>query len=924
MLRSLSAQSARRGCCVIVLLLTAGISRADLKPLASVEGITEYRLDNGLQVLLFPDNSKPTVTVNIVYFVGSRHEGRGETGMAHLLEHMVFKGTPNHPKLWKELEDHGARFNGTTWVDRTNYYETLPTTEAGNLEWALKMEADRMVNSFVKKEDLDTEMTVVRNEFEMGENNPVGILEERMMSTAFLWHNYGKSTIGSRSDIERVPIENLQAFYKKYYQPDNAMLVVAGDFKPDKTLPIIEKHFGTIPRPSRKLDDTYTLEPEQDGARHVELRRNGDVAAAGVLYHICAGSHPDFAALDAIENILSDEPSGRLYKAVVESGMAASVYGSAYGWREPGVMGAMAQVRKESPVEPVLQKMIDVMEGLSKDPITEDELKRAKARILKNIELVMKDSGRIGVLLSEASAGGDWRLFFIHRDRIENLKLDDARRVAAQYFKESNRTSGIFYPTKEIDRTSVPPAPDVAALVKDYKGRAALAEGEDFEATPDNIEKRAKRWALSNGMKVAFLPKETRGDLVNAVMTIRFGTEADLKGKLTAIEMIPTMMMRGTEKLTHQQIKDKLDELKAQVTMHAQQDHSVAIRIRTDRAHLAAAVELVGEIVKTPSFPSEDFEIVKKEELAGLEEQLSNPQALAFNAMFRRVHPYPPDDIRYLPTIPEQIERARTVEVDYLKKFHGEFFGANNAVMTIVGDFDADAMKKTIEATFGNWTTSRPFKRIEAKYRDDYAVGDETIDTPDKAMAMIAAGGRLEMRDDDPEYPAMHIANYVLGASAKSRLLERLRQKEGLSYGTGSMFNADSLDRDAFIGGMAICAPENAAKAAASLKDEFEKIARDGIPKEELESAKKSFALGTQTMLAEDSTVAAFINRGLYLGRTLEYHKNLWKKIDDLTPDQVGATLKKNVKVDRMVRVTAGDKKKMEAATPAPKETKQD
>ncbi|MFN7793166.1 MAG: M16 family metallopeptidase, partial [Cyclobacteriaceae bacterium] len=225
--------------------------------MTSVEGITEYRLANGLKVLLFPDPSKQTITVNITYMVGSKHENYGETGMAHLLEHLVFKGTPNHPDIPKELTEHGCRPNGTTWVDRTNYYETFNATEE-NLKWAIDLEADRMVNSYIAKKDLDSEMTVVRNEFESGENSPFRVLMERVMSTAFLWHNYGKSTIGARADVENVPIEKLQAFYKKYYQPDNAVLLVAGKFDEAKTLDLIVQKFGRVPKPERQISQTYT------------------------------------------------------------------------------------------------------------------------------------------------------------------------------------------------------------------------------------------------------------------------------------------------------------------------------------------------------------------------------------------------------------------------------------------------------------------------------------------------------------------------------------------------------------------------------------------------------------------------------------------------------------------------------------------
>src|SRR5579862_4570989 len=241
---------------------------------ATIAGITEYDYANGLRVLLFPDPSSPKVTVNMTYLVGSRFEGYGETGMAHLLEHMNFIETTNGRSVKKELTDHGAQWNGTTDYDRTNYFETI-TAGDDNLKWALGLEADRMVNMRIEKQLLDTEMTVVRNEFERGENSPERVLEERVIATAYLWHNYGKSVIGSLADIEKVPIDKLAAFYRKYYQPDNAVLVVAGQFDESKALAWVAETCGAIPRPTRKLDATYTVEPAQDGERYVELKRVG-------------------------------------------------------------------------------------------------------------------------------------------------------------------------------------------------------------------------------------------------------------------------------------------------------------------------------------------------------------------------------------------------------------------------------------------------------------------------------------------------------------------------------------------------------------------------------------------------------------------------------------------------------------------------
>jgi len=245
------------GCAMTAVAAQTVTLPAGVTKMASMGGITEYDYPNGLKVLLYPDPAEPKITLNVTYLVGSRHEGYGETGMAHLLEHMDFIETTNGRQIKNEITAHASNWNGTTNDDRTNYYETVPSTDE-NLKWALGLEADRMVNVKFTKEILSTEMTVVRNEFERGENNPASILRERVASTAYLWHNYGKSVIGSRSDIERVPPKALKAFYEKYYQPDNAVLVVAGKFDKEKTLGLVTKYFGSIPRPARKLDATCT------------------------------------------------------------------------------------------------------------------------------------------------------------------------------------------------------------------------------------------------------------------------------------------------------------------------------------------------------------------------------------------------------------------------------------------------------------------------------------------------------------------------------------------------------------------------------------------------------------------------------------------------------------------------------------------
>src|SRR5690606_35514091 len=268
-----------------------------------VEGVTEYSLKNGLRVLLAPDDSKPTTTVNMTYLVGARHENYGQTGMAHLLEHLLFRGTPSIHNALAEFSKRGLEANGSTTGDRTNYYASF-AANTETLDWYLRWQADAMVNSLIAKEDLDSEMTVVRNEMERGENSPFQMLLQQMQATAFRWHNYGNSTIGARSDVENVDIAQLRAFYKKYYQPDNAVLIVSGRFDPAATLQTIAQAFDKIPRPERTLPVEYTVEPVQDGERQVTLRRHGGSPLIAALYHAPASESPDFTALDLGVNIL--------------------------------------------------------------------------------------------------------------------------------------------------------------------------------------------------------------------------------------------------------------------------------------------------------------------------------------------------------------------------------------------------------------------------------------------------------------------------------------------------------------------------------------------------------------------------------------------------------------------------------------------
>jgi zinc protease len=889
--------------------IVAQQSAASLEPVTSVEGITEYRLDNGLRVLLFPDPSKPQVTVNVTYFVGSRHEGYGETGMAHLLEHLLFKGTPNHPDIPQEFNERGAQPNGTTIFDRTNYYEIFPASD-DNLEWAIDLESERMVSSRVEREDLDSEMTVVRNEMESGENNPLGILVERTLSTAYLWHNYGKSTIGARSDIEGVPIERLQAFYRRFYQPDNAMLVVAGNFDAELALNLVVEKFGAIPTPDRTgsntLYPTYTAEPVQDGERRVTLRRSGEIQFATSSYHVPPGSHPDYAAVEVLSFILGDTPSGRLYKAMVETQIATASGASAFQLREAGPLLTFAVVPTENDLGDALGTMNATVEGVLQSPVTGEEVDRAKTALMNGMRQAFNSSAGIALQLSEWSSMGDWRLFFLHRDRVEQITADDVNRVAQAYIKPDNRTVGLFYPTENPDRADIPGMPDIAAMLDGYTGGEAVAQGEEFDPSPDNIEARTTRFELSNGMEVALLPKETRGDVAHVRIRLHFGDEESLMGRGTAGGFAGSMLMRGTVNRTRQQIQDDLDRLQTSGSVGGGPTQAVG-QFQTVRDNVSEVIAMMGELVREPVFPQSEFDIMKDQQLSGLDQQRTEPQPLASIELTRHMEQWPVGHPNYTETIDEAIAAVAATTLDDAKAFYKDFWGPQSGNVVVVGDFDEAEVRAALEEAFGDWKSPRPYQRIASPFYDAPA-DNITIETPDKANAFFIAQQNFELRDTDPDYPALIMAGYMIGGGIlNSRLATRVRVEDGLSYGVGGGISGHPIDPVGQFSAVAIYAPENAAALEIAFVEELEKVLSDGFTAEELATAQQGWLEGAQLSRAQDSALSAALSSGLYFDRTTLFDAELEERVRSVTLEEVNQAIRDRLDMEKITIVKAGD-----------------
>ena len=897
---------------VMATSMTMASLPSGVQKITSVEGITEYKLDNGLQVLMFPDPSQETITVNITYHVGSKHENYGETGMAHLLEHLVFKGTPNHPDIPKELTDHGAEPNGTTWTDRTNYFETFAATDE-HLNWALDLESDRMINSFIAKKDLDSEMTVVRNELENGANNPIGVLIERMTSVSYDWHNYGKSTIGSRSDLENVDIQNLKDFYKKYYQPDNATLVVAGKIDEAKVLELVNNYFGKIEKPNRKIQPLYTAEPIKDGERQVTVRRPGDVQVVAAMYHIPSGAHADYPAVEILTQILADPKSGRLQKSVVKKKLAANTFGFPFQWGEPGIVTFMGQVSKEKDINKTKDALLATLEDVKSNKITQAEVDRAKAKTIKQFELGFNSSENIAKGLSEWVGMGDWRLMFLNRDRMEKVSLADVQKAAEEYLVNDNRTLGLFLPEKNPDRADSIvrlSQADISEMLKGYEGREAVAAGENFDPSHENIDSRTNHDSLKNGAKVVYLNKKTRGESVSMTISLDFGNVDALYNKGTIGGLTGSMLNRGTNKYNREELQAEFDKLKANVNVFGSAS-GAGVSVRTTKDNLIAVLDLVEEVFKNPSFDAKELEVLKQERIVSLEQQKQQPTSQVFRQLGQYLNPYEPGHPLYQMNIDDEIAAIKKISSDDLKDFHVSFMGAQDADIGVIGDFDQASVQNKLNQIIGDWDSKSNYERIKTSVANVDGI-NKFVDTPDKSGAAFGAMMKFEMDDSHPDYPALEMANQMFGGGfLSSRLADRLRRKEGWSYGAGSFFNASSYDEDATFGAYAICAPENLENVERGYFEEFDRVLKDGFTQQELDDARKGVLQNNKIDRAKDGRLVRRLAGNIDLNRSMQWDKDYEQAITDLTILQVNMAVKKYWKRDKISVIKAGDSTKM-------------
>jgi zinc protease len=780
--------------------------------------------------------------------------------------------------------------NATTWLDRTNYYETLPSSE---LETAIEIEADRMRNAYIKEEDRQSEMTVVRNEFERGQNNPSSVLDEHIWATAYHAHPYHHSTIGWKADIENVSIERLKAFYDTFYWPNNATATVVGDFETGEALAMIKKYFGRIRKSTKEIPQVYTTEPAQEGQRTVTLKRAGQQGIVGLAHKSPSATHEDAASFIVLSSILSSGKNSRFYKNITDKGLTTNIFIWDSLFKDPGLFAVYANLAPGVEHKAVEDALVAEYESIKKGGVTDEEVSKAKAQLVASMKFRQDGSMAVAGSLNEAIASGDWTLYTRYEDLINSVTAESIKEIVNKYFLEDLSTVGYFIPEisgSQAERKPAISAKELVEMKKQYFSKedqgglaGQVVDSEPVEGIRLLTLKRGSGVVTING---SFMGGDIYADDNNSRVP----------------DLVSSMLDQGTTKQTKFEISNQLEKAGARLNI-SNGKSNVGFSAKFLSNDLEMVFGLLSEQLQSPAFNKEDLEKIKKRMVTNYKKRKESTRGRAVNNMLTSLYPgghqnAPQDNDKSI----EDINKTTTED---LKAFHKQNYGKGGMVIVAVGDVDHEQLSNTIKKEFGAWKNSPLSKKLETK--KGKKLGKKVYVTmEDKTSTDLVVGIPLGINKFHEDYMPLIVASHILGGNFSARLMQTVRVKEGLTYGINSAITGFDNNNDGYwmVGGT--FAPELLAKGEKATLREIKKWAEEGVTQAEVDITKStlmgSYQVGFDTTYGLSSGILSAVN----VWGDLSYVDSYPGKVGGVTLDQVNKAIKKYISFNDIYQVAAG------------------
>lgn len=891
-------------------------------------GVTEYRLKNGLKILLAPSPTAPVVTFLAVYRVGSRNEGVGFTGATHFLEHMMFKGTPKFDPdkgldSTELLSRVGAVANATTWFDRTNYFEAVPSQY---LELCIKIEADRMRNLRLRQSDRDAEMSVVRNEMERGENSPEEALEKELYALAYREHPYHHPTIGWRSDVEGVPMARLKEFYDTYYWPNNCTIILVGDFEPEQALVMLKRYFGKIPSSPKPIPEVYTVEPEPEGEKRFEINRSGDLARVWLGFRTPGSNHPDHHAVNVIAHLLGNsmDRSSRLYKSLIDTGLAVEAFTRHDELRDPAllIIGATANPEVETKeIEAVIRQELA---RLCSEPVSLDELKPIKSANIKGSTLARADQMEFAFALSEAESRADWRWLADFDTKFDAVGPTEIMQAAKRYFSDRNRLVGCFLPsaTEEAD-SSLEDNFDYqeSEVAESHKPGKAAKKRKKVRATLKTLESVLKPSKSALKKRVSFASSVHKHELANGLTllymhspgtgtaalsgVISAGNYFEPKDRFGLADTVAEMLNRGSEGLTKTALAEQVKELGIMDGLSFAADpFRVNFGSLVVSSDLDGYLSILARVIQEPLFLVEELEKHKQEMSSRILEERNNTGPVAAVKLHQAL--YPTNHPFYIKDFEARLSELSQFTQAELKKFHQQFYSPKTCILALVADLPEDKVLQLVERHFGHWQGS-PGQQIVMPTLNSRAKAERIeVNLADKASMDIMLGQVLNIKRSDPDYYPLLLADLALGGDTIiARLGKVVREEHGLTYGIHSGLGENSFGQAPWLITLSVN-PDNAKKALALVTQVLKEYRKSGISMDELRREAAGAAGAFIVGLRSPSAVSRVLCRFEYLGLGPEGVDAHPERIRAVKKSQVDAAIQKYLRPERLITVLAG------------------